>query len=59
MKFVQVYTAARYMTLTGEHPLERWKFLPGPRGWVVWVMAVLTVLCFRCGCRVCPRCSAG
>ena len=46
MKFVQVYTAARYMTLTGEHPLERWKFLPGPQGWVVWVMAVLTVLCF-------------
>ena len=46
MKFVQVYTAARYMTLTGEHPLERWKFLPGPQGWAVWVMAVLTVLCF-------------
>ncbi len=39
MKFVQVYTAARYMTLTGEHPLERWKFLPGG-------MAVLTALCF-------------
>ena len=25
MKFVQVYTAARYITLTGEHPIERWK----------------------------------
>ena len=32
MKFVQVYTAARYMTLTGEHPIERWKYLPGPQG---------------------------
>ena len=46
MKFVQVYTAARYITLTGEHPLERWKYLPGPRGWVVWVFAAITVLCF-------------
>lgn len=46
MKFVQVYTAARYMTLTGEHPIERWKYLPGPRGWVVWVLAVMTILCF-------------
>ena len=36
MKFVQVYTAARYMTLTGEHPLERWEFFPGPQGWAVW-----------------------
>ena len=46
MKFVQVYTAARYMTLTGEHPIERWKYLPGPRGWAVWVLAVGTILCF-------------
>ena len=46
MKFVQVYTAARYMTLTGEHPIERWKYLPGPQGWAVWVLAVMTILCF-------------
>lgn len=46
MKFVQVYTAARYFTLTGEHPVERWAYLPGPRGWVVWILAVLTILCF-------------
>jgi hypothetical protein len=46
MKFVQVYTAARYMTLTGEHPIERWKYLPGPRGWAVWVLAIMTILCF-------------
>ena len=37
MKFVQVYTSARYITLTGEHPIERWKYLPGPQGWVVWL----------------------
>ena len=32
MKFIQVYSAARYITLTGEHPIERWKYLPGPLG---------------------------
>jgi Mn2+/Fe2+ NRAMP family transporter len=46
MKFVQVYTAARYITLTGEHPIERWKYLPGPQGWAVWLLAIMTVLCF-------------
>ena len=29
-KAVQVYTASRHFTLTGEHPLESWKGLPGP-----------------------------
>ena len=46
MKFVQVYSAARYITLTGEHPIERWKHLPGPGSWAVWVLAVGTLLCF-------------
>ncbi len=46
MKFVQVYTAARYITLTGEHPIERWKYLPGPSGWAVWILAAITILCF-------------
>lgn len=46
MKFVQVYTAARYMTLSGEHPIERWRYLPGPEGWAVWVLSTVTVLCF-------------
>lgn len=46
MKFVQVYTASRYITLTGEHPIERWKYLPGPKGWAVWLLAGMSVLCF-------------
>jgi hypothetical protein len=46
MKFVQVYSAARFITLTGEHPIERWSYLPGPRGWVVWLLAAMTILCF-------------
>ena len=46
MKFVQVYTAAHYITLTGEHPIERWKYLPGPQAWAVWVLSAITILCF-------------
>ena len=46
MKFIQVYTAARYITLTGEHPVERWSYLPGPRGWMVWILAISSILCF-------------
>tara|TARA_Y100000588_G_scaffold133759_1_gene146920 strand:+ start:6764 stop:8269 length:1506 start_codon:yes stop_codon:yes gene_type:complete len=32
-KAVQVYTASRHFTLTGEHPLESWRQLPGPPMW--------------------------
>ncbi len=46
IKFVQIYAASRYMKLTGEHPIESWKYLPGPQGWVVWILAVITLLCF-------------
>ena len=46
MKFVQVYTAARYITLTGEHPIESWKYLPGPQGWAVVLLSAMTILCF-------------
>jgi Mn2+/Fe2+ NRAMP family transporter len=45
-KCIQVYTAARYMTLTGEHPIESWVRLPGPRGWFPWFMAILSIFCF-------------
>src|SRR3972149_864102 len=34
MKGVQVYSATRYMVLTGEHPMTHWAHLPGPKGWV-------------------------
>jgi Mn2+/Fe2+ NRAMP family transporter len=45
IKFVQVYSGARFLTLTGRHPLESWAHLPGPRGWFVWLIALLTILC--------------
>ncbi len=46
MKWVQVYTAARYITLTGEHPMTHWGHLPGPRNWVPIVIGLLSLLCF-------------
>ena len=46
MKCVQVYTAARYMTLTGEHPMTHWGKLPGPRNWVPIVIGLLSLVCF-------------
>ena len=45
-KLTQVYTAGRYMVLTGEHPMEAWARLPGPRGWFPAFLGVLSVLCF-------------
>ena len=32
-KWVQCYTAMRYLTFTGEHPIASWAHFPGPRGW--------------------------
>lgn len=46
MKGIQVYGAARYMTLTGEHPMMHWGLLPGPRNWVPLVIGTLSLLCF-------------
>ena len=45
-KVVQVYSAARYMTLTGEHPMERWALLPGPRGLFPAVVGMVMVVSF-------------
>ena len=45
IKGFQIYSGARFMTLTGRHPLESWAELPGPRGWFVWCMTVLSLFC--------------
>ena len=45
LKGVQIYTSARYMALTGEHPMESWRYLPGPRAWFPWFLMVITVVC--------------
>jgi hypothetical protein len=45
-KLVQVYTGARYMVLAGEHPMEAWAQLPGPRGWFPIFLGGLSIICF-------------
>jgi Mn2+/Fe2+ NRAMP family transporter len=45
MKGIQVYTGARYMVLTGQHPMTSWSRLPGPRNWVPLLFAILSLLC--------------
>ena len=39
-KCVQVYTATRHFTLTGEHPMVGWCRLPGPKCWFPLLIAV-------------------
>ena len=46
MKGIQVYSGARHMALTGEHPLTHWGAIPGPRNWVPIVIGALSMLCF-------------
>lgn len=43
-KAFQVYAAARYLTLTGEHPLWAWRSLPGPPLWFPVLIAVPALL---------------
>jgi hypothetical protein len=45
-KWVQCYTAMRYLTITGEHPIDRWAHFPGPRAWFPFLIAVLSIMCF-------------
>jgi len=45
-KLIQVYTGARYMVLSGEHPMEAWARLPGPRGWFPAALGAMSVFCF-------------
>ena len=43
-KGIQVYVAARHLTLTGEHPMVSWKAIPGPPLWFPLLIALPTVL---------------
>ena len=42
-KAIQVYTAARHMTLTGRHPLEDWGRITR---WIPWLLLGLSLWCF-------------
>lgn len=45
-KAVQVYAGARYIVLTGEHPLRAWSRIPGPRAWVAKLLGVVSIIAF-------------
>jgi Mn2+/Fe2+ NRAMP family transporter len=43
-KAIQVYSAGRYLILTGEHPMTSWSHMPGPRYWFPLLIALPTVV---------------
>jgi Mn2+/Fe2+ NRAMP family transporter len=45
-KGVLVYTGARHLVLTGEHPVQAWARFPGPYKWVPILMGLVVVLAF-------------
>jgi len=45
-KAVLVYTGARHLVLTGEHPMQAWGRMPGPRGWMPIALGIVTVGAF-------------
>lgn len=45
LKWVLVFVAARHMVLTGAHPFERYRELPGPRGWMLVIFLLVAALC--------------
>ena len=45
-KGLQVYSGARHITLTGQHPLASWNHVPWLRGWFPILIAVLSISCF-------------
>lgn len=45
-KGVLVYTGARHLVLTGEHPLEAWARFPGPRRWVPATVGAIAIVSF-------------
>jgi Mn2+/Fe2+ NRAMP family transporter len=47
VKAAVVYASNRYITLTGEHPMQGMaRLLPGPRGWLPLVVGVLAIVSF-------------
>jgi Mn2+/Fe2+ NRAMP family transporter len=45
-KAVLVYTGARHLVLTGEHPMQAWARLPGPRAWFPALLGSVAVISF-------------
>ncbi|MCZ6674445.1 MAG: Nramp family divalent metal transporter [Verrucomicrobia bacterium] len=45
LKCIQIYASSRYMMISGEHPMQSWMMLPGPRGWLPIGLLFITVIC--------------
>ena len=45
-KGLQIYSGARHITLTGQHPLASWNQVRYLRGWFPIIIATISVLCF-------------
>ena len=45
LKGAQIYASARYMLLSGEHPMQSWTMIPGPRGWFPLGLLFITAIC--------------
>jgi Mn2+/Fe2+ NRAMP family transporter len=41
-----VYTGARHLVLTGEHPMQAWARLPGPRAWLPVLIGAVAIISF-------------
>ena len=47
MKGIVVYTGAKYITLTGEHPFARWgQIMPGPKNWLAIFLGAIALISF-------------
>lgn len=46
LKAIQIYASSRYMMISGEHPMQSWILLPGPRGWLPISLLFITAVCF-------------
>lgn len=45
-KGVLVYTGGRHLVLTGEHPMQAWASLPGPRAWLPSLIGGVAIVSF-------------
>jgi Mn2+/Fe2+ NRAMP family transporter len=45
-KGVLVYTGGRHLVLTGEHPMQAWADLPGPRAWMPVLIGGVAIVSF-------------
>jgi Mn2+/Fe2+ NRAMP family transporter len=45
-KALLVYSGARHLVLTGEHPMQAWARFPGPRGWMPAFFGLIVAVAF-------------